>query len=34
MDRLVQVVGDTLPVRSLVRPDALLSVLNRAAVQS
>lgn len=33
MDRLVQVVGDTLPVHSLVRPDALLSVLNRAAVR-
>ncbi len=32
-DRLVQVVGDTLPVRSLARPDALLSLLNRAAVR-
>jgi len=34
MDRLVQVVGDTLPVRSLARPDALLSLLNPAKVRS
>jgi flavin-dependent dehydrogenase len=30
-DRLVQVIGDTLPARSLARPDALLSLFNRAA---